>query len=65
MNRCKRRDSKQAKDADKLVPKGKWLGAGACTSSAVDERPSAKKRDLTQSGIHAERGKPVLLPQGK
>ena len=56
---------RQAKDADRLEPKGKWSGLEVTISSSVDVEPPAKRQNLTCSGTQAERGKPVILPQGK
>ena len=52
----------QAKDADRLEPKGKWSGTGVLCSPVADVAPPADRRDLTHSGIQAERGKPVCSP---
>lgn len=54
------------KDADRLAPKGEWSGAKVSQSFVVDVEPPAKRRDLTHSGIYAERGNPVIfLERGK
>jgi hypothetical protein len=52
----------QAKDADRLEPKGKWPSSGASNSPDADDAPSAERRALTHSGTHTKRGKPVALP---
>jgi len=50
----------------RLEPKGKWLGVEGIQSLTVDATPSAKRQDLTRSGIYAERGNPVIfLAKGK
>jgi hypothetical protein len=45
-----------------LSQKGMWSGADATKSSAADEVPPVKRRDLTHSGTHTEQGKPTSLP---
>ncbi len=55
----------QAKDADRLEPKGTWSGTDVFCSSVTVAEPSADRRDLTHAGTQAERGKPVVLPSGK
>ena len=40
-------------------------GTGAQASPVADDAPSAERPDLTQVGTQAERGKPVVLPEGK
>ena len=54
-------NAKQAKDADRLAPKGEWSGLEVTISSNVDTEPSAKRQVLTHSGIYAERGNPVIF----
>src|SRR5262249_18420045 len=44
-----------------LGPTGKWPGSGAEQSPDADLAPPAERRNLTRSGISAERGKPDLL----
>ena len=61
MKRCKRRHIRQAKEAVTLGPKGKWPGSGVFFFPDADDAPPAEKRNLTRSGINAERGKPDLL----
>ena len=61
----KRRQWKQAKDADRLEPKGKWSGLEVTNSSNVDAEPPAKRQVLTHSGIYAERGNPVIFLRKK
>jgi len=48
----------------RLEPKGTWLGLGASLSPNADVEPPANRRDLTHSGTHTKRGKPLVLPQG-
>ena len=36
-------------------------GSDAPNSSDADDAPPAERRDLTHSGTHTERGKPVLF----
>lgn len=55
----------QAKDAERLEPKGTWSGMGVNCSPITVVEPSADRRDLTRAGTQAERGKPVVLPLGK
>ncbi len=55
----------QAKDADRLEPKGTWSGTDVFCSSVTVAEPPANRRDLTHAGMRAERGKPVAFPQGK
>ena len=52
----------QAKDADRLGPKGKWPSSGVPNSPDADDAPPAERRALTHSGTHTKRGKPVVLP---
>jgi hypothetical protein len=59
----------QAKDADACRRTDKGLdqngtrpSSGAPNSPDADVAPPAERRDLTHSGTHAERGKPVVLP---
>ena len=61
MKRCKRRHIRQAKEAVTLGPKGKWPGSGVFFFPDADDAPPAERRNLTRSGINAERGKPDLL----
>ena len=51
----------QAKDAERLEPKGAWSGTDVFCSSVTVAEPSADRRDLTRAGIQMERGKPVSL----
>ena len=55
----------QAKDADRLEPKGTWSGTGVVCSPVIVVAPSAERRDLTHAGTQAKRGKPVVFPLGK
>ncbi len=48
-----------------LNQNGMWSRLKATNSFNVDVAPPAKRQNLTYSGIYAERGKPVILPQGK
>ena len=41
----------QAKDADRLEPKGTWSGTDVFCSSVTVAEPSADRRDLTHAGI--------------
>lgn len=41
---------------------GKWSGTVALTSPVADVAPPAEKRDLIDSVVFIERGKPVILP---
>ena len=47
----------------RLGPKGTWPSSGAPNSPGADDEPPAERRDLTHSGTHSERGKPVVLPK--
>jgi len=49
-------------DSYRLGPKGTWPSSGAPNSPDADDAPPAERRDLTHSGTHSERGKPVVLP---
>jgi len=52
--------------ANRLGPKGKGSGMGACNSPIADGEPPAERRNLSHAvGTCAERGKPVGLPLGK
>ena len=46
-----RRDSQQAKEAERLGPKGKWRGRGAGISPLADVVPPAERRSLTPLGM--------------
>jgi hypothetical protein len=53
----------------RLDQNGKWSGMGARRtqrphSPIADAAPPAERSDLTHTGIHAERGKPDVLPHG-
>ena len=65
VNGCKRRDVRQAEGAKTLGPKGMGSGTGAHASPVADGAPPAEKPDLTRAGTEAERGKPVVPPEGK
>ena len=57
---------RQAKDADRLEPKGKWSRLKVTIFFNVDAAPPAIRQDLLRSGIYAERGNPVIfLAKGK
>ena len=61
----KRRENEQAKVADRLEPNGTWLDVRASPSRHADEQPPADRPAPNPSvGQSAERGKPVILPQG-
>jgi hypothetical protein len=47
----------------RLGPKGTWPGSGVSNSPDADVEPPAERRDLTHSGTHTKRGKPVALPE--
>jgi hypothetical protein len=49
-------------DGHRLGPKGTWPSSGASNSPDADFAPPAERRDLTHSGTHTKRGKPVVLP---
>jgi len=42
-----------------LDQNGTWPSSDASNSSDADVAPPAEQRDLTHTGIHGERGKPV------
>ena len=48
----------------RLDQNGKWSGPDASLSAGTDVEPPANSCDLPRSTISAERGKPVVLPQG-
>ena len=48
-----------------LNQNGAWSGAGVHPFPTADVVPPAQRHDLTRSVASAERGKPVVLPQGK
>src|SRR6266705_6787263 len=50
-------------DRHRLGPKGTWPSSGVPNSPDADLAP--ERRDLTHSGTHAERGKPVVLPMAR
>jgi hypothetical protein len=52
-------------DRHRLGPKGTWPSSGVPNSPDADLAPPAERRDLTHSGTHAERGKPVVLPMAR
>ena len=61
----KRREVRQAEGAKTLGPQGRGSGTGAHASPVAEGAPPAEKLDLTRAGTEAERGKPVVLPEGK
>jgi len=46
-----RRDGEQAKEAERLEPKGTWPGRGALVSPLVDVAPPAERRSLCPPGV--------------
>ena len=63
MNTVKHRHEKQAKEADRLEPKGKRAGYGRLTWPYVNVAPSVYEVYLSYPQvIKVERGKPVYLP---
>ena len=48
-----------------LNQNGKWSGTGVRTSPVANDVPPAERPDLTHTGCHPERVKPVSLPLGK
>jgi hypothetical protein len=54
--------TEQAKDADRLEPKGNAVGTGAEVSPVADKQtPSAERESLTRSFVsRTEHGKPVI-----
>ena len=62
----KRRERRQAKEVDRLDPKGMEPGMGAHFSPIADRGNPAKRRNLRRHDEGAEQGKPVFLPfEGK
>ena len=55
------RYDKQAKDADRLEPKGTVAGVGFADYPIVNKKPPAERADLTHPVIYAEHGKPIIL----
>jgi hypothetical protein len=53
------------KRLSRLNQNGMWPGIGVLTTPVADVAPPAEKRDLTDSVVFIERGKPVILPPGK
>ncbi|WP_201380739.1 hypothetical protein [Ktedonobacter sp. SOSP1-52] len=65
MNCPKRRHRKQAKDADRLEPKGSVDRSRVCPFTLAQTLyPPAQRQNLLDPGMHTERGKPVVLPKG-
>jgi hypothetical protein len=50
---------------NRLDQKGTWSSSWAPNSHGAVVEPPAKRRDLTHTVTAAERGKPVVSPQGK
>ena len=46
-----------------LNQNGKWPSTAVRTSAVADEAPPAERQDLTHTGSHTERDKPVVLPK--
>ncbi len=46
-----RRKRRQAKEAERLEPKGTWRGRGAAISPLADVEPLAERRSLTPLGM--------------
>jgi len=66
VNCWKRRHRKQAKDAERLEPKGTVERFRVCPLTLTQTGPPpAQKQNLPYPGTHIERGNPVVLPQGK
>ena len=61
-----RRHEQQAKEAERLEPKGKWRGRGVAISPLVDVVPPAERQrpNPCRNGTRAERGKPHCLHNG-
>jgi len=55
----------QAKDTDRLEPKGKRAGWGPANWPHVTVASPVETERLTHCVIYAELGKPVALPLGK
>ena len=53
--------SKQAKDAERLEPKGKGIGVEIVNFSTVDVTPSVNRQNLTTHVTQTEQGKPQYL----
>jgi hypothetical protein len=59
----KRRYVDQAKDADRLEPKGIWRWYWDCPAAqSWTQRHRRRESDLTHLVIQAEHGKPIVLP---
>ena len=52
VNDCKHRYVEQAKDADKLEPKGKWLDVGMKAPNTQTKQPPVYRSALTQYGYN-------------
>ena len=63
----KRRKKKQAKDAERLVPKGTVAGTRSCHYLVMDTQRYRRTESPSPILVNlAERGKPVpLLPKGR
>ena len=46
-----RRNGQQAKEAERLEPKGTWPGGGAAITSPADAAPPAERQSLTPPGV--------------
>ena len=46
-----RRNGRQAKEAERLEPKGMWPGSGALVSPLVDVAPPVDRRSLSSPGL--------------
>ena len=57
--------NRQAKDADRLGPKGTWPGSEAPNSSDADVEPPAERHDLTHAGNRRNVVSPSSSREGK
>ena len=60
----KRREVRQAEDAETLDPRGQGSGTGVHASPVAEAESPAEKPDLPRAGPQTQRGKPVVLPEG-
>jgi hypothetical protein len=69
VNTCESRISAVMLDKPKMLrglnQNGRWAGSGSERCPLADDDPPASWRNLTYSGMHTERGKPVALLPGK
>ncbi len=65
MNARNHREGKQAKETDKLKPKGKLAGSEFTNCPDTDDAQPVERADLTYPVMSTEHGNPVSLPQGK